>query len=341
MYGKTISSSVVLLFLVAISSFAIWRIVNTGTGSYTSTVGAPDAFMQNFVSKQFRTDGTLKELMTATKLVHYSENDAAKFENCTIKLFDQNSALSWSVSANGGSSESGANLINLWGNVAFYHPATLDSKETRINTERAEIYLQEKYFESDVAVTFMQPNFIAKATGANVDLDKQVLNLLADVKETYLPNSRQAKDSNMFLNAADANKPAYMESDRVNHDFGAGVNTYVGKVKFQQGSTLVAADKLIAYTNKANKKISKVITFGKPSYYKSLQTDSGSGKYLEAFADSIEYYPTDSRAVLLGNARIAQDKTVINAPYVIYDLQKKELRTVSSPKEQTKVVIQQ
>jgi lipopolysaccharide transport protein LptA len=134
--------------------------------------------------------------------------------------------------------------------------------------------------------------------------------------------------------AALAEEPAQFKSTQANYNLKTRESVFEGQVIMTQGENKLLADKVITYRNPQGK-IYKIIAYGKPVIYYIYDTNKSP---TQARAFTLEYYPLNKRAILIGGASITQENKTIKAPRIIYDLLKHEIIGQSNAKERSSLI---
>lgn len=136
---------------------------------------------------------------------------------------------------------------------------------------------------------------------------------------------------------SDSQLPAKFNSDQILFNQKTGVTIFVDNVQMDQGSTHLTADKVTIYKDK-NNKIYKVVAEGKQAHYTTLP--DGETKPLDAYADTIEYYTQEKKAVLDGNAYVVQEPNQLRATHIVYDMANKNITSTATAGSQSVLVLQ-
>jgi lipopolysaccharide transport protein LptA len=127
----------------------------------------------------------------------------------------------------------------------------------------------------------------------------------------------------------------------------AGVTTFVGHVRLDQGATHLVADKL--EIKSTNNQVTKTTAFGDLAHYwttptanpkKTATTAQKQPANINAVAKTIEYYPQTRKIFLIGKASATQDNNTIKSPRIEYDVDSGHLVSTASPEGRTFIVIQ-
>ena len=110
-----------------------------------------------------------------------------------------------------------------------------------------------------------------------------------------------------------------------------GVATYSGNVSIQQGSLNIIADKLMVHRN-AQGDVEKMVATGSPARFQQ-QPDPEKG-IITASAKSITYIPANENLLLVENASVEQDGSVMSGSKINYDLAKEILKASGDIQQQ-------
>jgi lipopolysaccharide export system protein LptA len=115
----------------------------------------------------------------------------------------------------------------------------------------------------------------------------------------------------------DQSKSIHLKAASVNYDYKKGVIIYSGNVHGVQGSTNLWAEKMTIYLNH-NHKIEKAIATGHFAHYSTQPNERDA--LLHAWATTITYYPIAGKVILVGDARIQQNKNIFTSHQINYDI---------------------
>lgn len=110
-----------------------------------------------------------------------------------------------------------------------------------------------------------------------------------------------------------------------------GVATYTGNVNIQQGSLNIIADRLMIHRN-AQGDVEKMIATGSPARFQQ-QPDAEKG-IITASAKSITYIPANENLLLVEEASVEQDGSVMSGGKINYDLAKQILKASGDIQQQ-------
>lgn len=113
---------------------------------------------------------------------------------------------------------------------------------------------------------------------------------------------------------SDQDQPIYMEADSVDIDEESGISTYVGDVKVTQGTMQLLADKVTVY--RVEKRTERIVAVGKPVNYR--QQLNSSTEEVKGRASTMEYFITDERLYLIGDAVLIQGQDNFRSDRITY-----------------------
>jgi len=135
----------------------------------------------------------------------------------------------------------------------------------------------------------------------------------------------------------DQEEPIQIKADSALFNEKAGTVIYKGHVLLEQGSRRLAADTLTIQKD-AQGKIDSMIAKGNPAVLQLKTAPEKNLGYGEA--KTVYYIPTQSEIILIGEAKLSQDKNIVQGSHLIYSLQKRRLVSEASPKGRTVVTLQ-
>jgi LPS export ABC transporter protein LptC len=122
----------------------------------------------------------------AAKVVHHVDNDEYIFTSPNLKILDSSGKL-WQIHSAFGKSTNKETTINLWGNVDITELANkINIQELELKTDSLDYYRDEKYAVTNDPLTIIQLGNTIKSTGARLDFQKGVLQLLSKVEGQYV-----------------------------------------------------------------------------------------------------------------------------------------------------------
>ncbi len=128
--------------------------------------------------------------------------------------------------------------------------------------------------------------------------------------------------SNSFALSSDRDQPADISSDEVDIDFETGRRTFIGNVRFVQGTLRVKGDRVDA-TFKDGKLV-KAIAYGKPAAFK--QRPDGKKDDVEGRGLTIVMNQQNNTLTLKKRASLKQGFDTINGQTIIYNMETDKLK---------------
>jgi lipopolysaccharide export system protein LptA len=145
-----------------------------------------------------------------------------------------------------------------------------------------------------------------------------------------------------FALESDRDAPLQLQADQAFCQQKENVCVYTGNVIFDQGSSHLAAPKLVIYQD-GNAGINKIVATGTPASYHTI-TESKSKTTaptpIDAIANTIEFYPLKSLVILLGNAKITQEKNTFQGEHIEYDMNKQTIYSAATKNSRTVIVVE-
>ncbi len=131
--------------------------------------------------------------------------------------------------------------------------------------------------------------------------------------------------------------PILIHSDRGDFDHKTGNATHHGHVVVNQGKRQLKADTVVIHRNTQGQ-IDKMEAFGKPAHFHAqLEMEKPP---LVGKAEIMQYYPKESKIVLLKNAELKQNEQAVQGPLIRYFLNTRELSSESQAGSRTTLIFQ-
>ena len=109
--------------------------------------------------------------------------------------------------------------------------------------------------------------------------------------------------------SSDKNKPIQIEADRLEIDDNKNISEYSGNVRLIQGSLNVTADRIKLHFD-AEQNLQWLRIEGNPAHFKQLTDDN---KPVNASAQIMDYFESDSRLEMRGEARVETGEDLIES----------------------------
>lgn len=145
-----------------------------------------DAFMENVHAIQINEQGLVDAEFFSPKMWHYPQGNIMIMQAPHFILFDE-ARPPWHITSLDGKAFNGVAKVELWHKVAGHQAPGKTNLETALYTEQITLYPSRKYAETSHLVLAQQPNKTVLSKGAQIDLTKHTIELLAKVRAEYVP----------------------------------------------------------------------------------------------------------------------------------------------------------
>jgi lipopolysaccharide export system protein LptA len=144
---------------------------------------------------------------------------------------------------------------------------------------------------------------------------------------------------NSLALSTDRDQPAHFTADKFQTNQKTGITIFTGHVQMDQGSTHLNADKVTVY-NGEHGRINKAVAIGLPAHYTTMPDDEKKNRPMNAFGKTIEYYPQERKAVILGDGLVIQGPNRLNGEHIIYEMEKQLVTSLPTGPIQSVLVLQ-
>jgi lipopolysaccharide export system protein LptC len=185
--GRTLS--ILLLLLVALLSIWLSQMNKQSVNTHASS--EPDWIVHNVRGVERDINGQVKYQFTADTLTHHPLDDTTAIEKPNFILNNPNNET-WHVTsqtATAYSNNQHVDTIRLQNNVVLTQNAAAKKAPLTMTTHTLTVHIQQKFAETRDAVQFVQGQDKTSAVGMRAYLDHKVIELLSEVRGTYVPNS--------------------------------------------------------------------------------------------------------------------------------------------------------
>jgi lipopolysaccharide export system protein LptA len=117
-----------------------------------------------------------------------------------------------------------------------------------------------------------------------------------------------------FALPEDKNQPIKIQADRAERDDKLGVTIYAGDVEIDQGTLHLEADKVVIESEADEPTL--IIATGSPA--KLRQLPAPDKEVVHALANTIKYYLDKEQVILIDNASIRQQGSIVNSERIDY-----------------------
>lgn len=179
--------SVIMLAIVAVTSWFTYFTDKPHTKNLVNTKITPDAYMENVVALVLDKQGKPNLRIATPKLVHYAEKDTATLQTPELTLY-RKSPTPWYINADTGTTADGVENVTFKDNVVIHHAADENNPATIIKTELLYVKPNKQIAETPAPITLIQPGLKVSATGLNADMNTGNIKLLSQARGEYVPS---------------------------------------------------------------------------------------------------------------------------------------------------------
>lgn len=115
--------------------------------------------------------------------------------------------------------------------------------------------------------------------------------------------------STLLALSTDRNQPIEVEADSLEVRDAENISIYTGKVRLNQGSLALRAERLVIHFNDQNELTLMVLT-GSPATFRQLNDEQ---EEMTGQADRLEYREAESTLILLGNAKFSRESDTVES----------------------------
>lgn len=178
-----------LLVLVAALSWWLQRSVVTESESSVDQVRhEPDYYMENFESTSLDEMGRPAYQLDAENMLHFPDDDSATLEKPHLIVFRGEEEF-WDIRAESGLVLNKGESVILQGDVIILRVRPGDEEALQVYTSDLTVRPDEKYVETDAEVTIKDGQGVTRAVGMWADLNQRRVELLSNVRGTYVPQN--------------------------------------------------------------------------------------------------------------------------------------------------------
>lgn len=146
----------------------------------------PDFIVNKFVATTLNEQGKPHFIMSATKLLHYPDDDSTHVEAPELSNFEPDKPPMHTY-ANQGMMSGKGNEIFLRDNIKIVRAATVTQSEMTFTTSYLHVVPDLGLAETDQPVTLTDAHNIVQAVGMKFDNKAHIVKLLAQVKSEHVP----------------------------------------------------------------------------------------------------------------------------------------------------------
>lgn len=178
-----------LLLTAILSGWLVWHYVMDFQWEAPANPNNPSDFGNKIQVTVMNVQGHREYMFTSPHVLHYAENDRYTFTLPHLVMYVDN-APPWTLDALQGETLQGDTQVKLWKNVTMAQPRGANNLPTIIKTEAAVIYPKQRLVTTDLFISAVEPNAKAEGVGMKLDMNKQTLDLLSQVRGYYVPTKK-------------------------------------------------------------------------------------------------------------------------------------------------------
>jgi lipopolysaccharide export system protein LptC len=152
----------------------------------------PHIFMEDVDMREFEVDGSLRYQLKTPLIRHFqigaeaSADDYTRFDLPQIVFLGNEEKPAWYITAKLGNSDKNGDLLTLTTDV-LAQQISQSQGTVSITTEELSLNTQEQFAQTNKAVTMRAAKGHIETLGMRVDIKKDLIELLSNVKGTYEP----------------------------------------------------------------------------------------------------------------------------------------------------------
>ncbi|MFT4060509.1 MAG: LPS export ABC transporter periplasmic protein LptC [Legionella sp.] len=186
---NTIKKLVWLFFTLIILACSGWYYSHTNVLTRLDSetlANSVETTVSHLKLRQFGSDGTLVNRLSAPIMQHIQKGDVYIFEHPHI-LVSQEEQQPWDIRSKMAKAFAGGDRITFTGNVIVHQKHGRNAQESTLKTEEVTYFPKEKKASTDLLVTYEQPGNIIQSKGMNAYLDEKRVELLHQARGSYAP----------------------------------------------------------------------------------------------------------------------------------------------------------
>lgn len=175
-----------LMLSLALLTFYLERMVRDDDAQPTRRRHDPDYVISNFTSTTFDRDGKPLNVVSATRMVHFPDDDSTELREPRL-VQTKPGEPRMSVQAERGAMSADGEEMFLYDNVVMVRDADGERPEARLTTSFLHIVRERSLLRTDREVVIVEDNRSLRGRGMEYNNDSRVFTLLADVRGRFEP----------------------------------------------------------------------------------------------------------------------------------------------------------
>jgi len=146
----------------------------------------PVLFLENFTATAMNELGARKHRITASRMVHYDDDDSTELTAPHLTIFDPDGQPPWEVRSHSGWLSGDGKLVLLKGDVQIDREGSADLRPLSIRTESLRVRPDDDYAETDQPVTIVSRSDRIDSVGMQAWFAEPIrLKFLSNVRGRY------------------------------------------------------------------------------------------------------------------------------------------------------------
>jgi len=147
----------------------------------------PDAFLTQVTAFYLNKDGKLQTQFNSPKMLHYYSGNKTEFENPHFLIYTKNTSP-WHIFALHGQATYGIESVELWDNVHIHQDQGKTNHELNLQTSSVTLHPKTQTANTNQPVLLIQPGYQVSATGVNLSLKEEKVDLMSNAKGEFSAN---------------------------------------------------------------------------------------------------------------------------------------------------------
>jgi lipopolysaccharide export system protein LptC len=185
MNASRITSVISLIAMAALAGITYWLLQATRPPATNGETGpmthSPDYFAENFSVSELDQSGTTQYRLTATRMVHFEDDDNSDLTNPAIRAFQPGRPI---VTATGerGTVNSDASIVDLYDNARILRAAGEGDPEMQADSSHFRVFVNNDVIETEKPVKLRRGPSVMTASAMNYNNVTRVMQLFGNVR---------------------------------------------------------------------------------------------------------------------------------------------------------------
>ena len=189
MFNSRWKLALILIMVAGLSYWLLDKLIIDDKEALAKLANYPDYYMENFNTLKMNKDGTPKNLLSASYMAHYPDDNTTELDYPKLKIFKENGSPI-NVTADKGWVTSSNEVILLVGNVHLYQTNDYGEMALELMTKDARVLVDKEYAETDKPATLINKNSTTNSIGMRIYLQEQRMEFLNNVQTTIEKNAK-------------------------------------------------------------------------------------------------------------------------------------------------------